>query len=42
MRCSIEELNRLAVMFPDTLLVDLINYLNNLREKIKKDVDKTK
>ena len=42
MRCSIEELNRLAVMFPDALLVDLINYLNNLREKIKKDVDKTK
>ena len=42
MRCSIEELNKLAGMFPDALLVDLISYLNNLREKIKKDVDKTK
>ena len=38
MRCSIEELNKLAVMFPDALLIDLISYLNNL----KKDVDKTK
>lgn len=38
MKCTIEELNKLTGMFPDALLIDLLNYLKTL----KKDVDKTK